>query len=165
MRLILVRHGHAGRKDQWHRADRVRPLDPRGLRQATRLADVLAPLKPTRIVSSGHVRCLQTMEPLALRTSLEVERSKELMPHSPLKALALVRELSAPSARGVVVVCTHGEVIGTVLNELASQDGLQLDHRPPGLKGCSWVLETRRGEVVSARYIAPDARTRKTRGT
>jgi 8-oxo-(d)GTP phosphatase len=155
VRLILVRHGHAGRKDQWPRADKLRPLDPRGHRQAVRLVDVLMPLKPTRIISSGHLRCLQTMQPLAALTGLEMERSGALAPDSVLEALALVRDLSGPPTRSGTVLCTHGEVLGIVLKELAAHDGVALGRRPPGLKGCVWILEMRRRKLTSAEYVPP----------
>jgi len=155
VRLILVRHAHAGRKDQWRRPDRLRPLDARGRRQADRLVDVLVPLKPTRIVSSGQLRCLQTMAPLAATRRLEIERTSRLGPDTPAAALRLIRRLSAPHSRSGVVVCTHGEVLGEVLARMAREDGYVLPRRPPGLKGCVWVLDVRRGKLVTAQYIAP----------
>jgi hypothetical protein len=54
-----------------------------------------------------------------------------------------------------VVLCTHGEVIGDVLARLAREDGVRLSRRPPGLKGCVWVLDFHKGEVDGARYITP----------
>jgi len=150
-----VRHGHAGRKDQWHRSDRLRPLDARGRRQADNLVGVLLALKPTRIISSGHLRCIQTMEPLASAEGIAVERSGALTPEKPMEALSLVRQLGATPAENGTVLCTHGEVMGIVLNELANEDSVVLEHRPPGLKGCVWVLDMRRGKMAAATYIPP----------
>jgi 8-oxo-(d)GTP phosphatase len=155
MQLVLVRHGYAGRKDQWHRADRLRPLSPRGQRQAEHLVDVVASLKPTRLISSPHLRCLQTTAPLAAHVGLEVERTPALAPDAPVVALGLVRELSTPRSPSGVVLCTHGEVMGAVLTEMAAADGVELERRPPGLKGCAWVLDVRRGKLVDARYVPP----------
>ena len=155
MRLILVRHGHAGRKDQWHRPDRLRPLDGRGQRQAQHLVQVLAPLRPTRIVSSPYKRCLQTMAPSADRFGLRVEQARVLAPDTPARALALIRRLTAPGSPTGVVLCTHGEVLAAVLADMAKQDGLRLPRRLPGLKGCAWVLDVRRGKLVAARYVTP----------
>jgi broad specificity phosphatase PhoE len=155
MRLILVRHGRAGRRDQWRGPDSARPLDTRGRRQAERLVGVLAPLHPTRIVASPYRRCLDTMGPLAAHLDLEIERTPALAPDAPVVALSLVRELSAPSQPSGVVVCTHGEVIGAVLSEMATEDGVELERRPPGLKGCVWLLDVKRGKLVDARYLPP----------
>jgi 8-oxo-dGTP diphosphatase len=155
VRLILVRHAHAGSKDQWHRADRLRPLDGVGRRQAERLERMLAPMKPVRILSSPYRRCLETMAPTAAKAGLDIERRRALEPDTPAKALALIRQMTAPGSPSGVVLCTHGEILGAVLAQLAKQDGVRLPRRPPGLKGCAWVLDVRRGKLVGARYVPP----------
>jgi len=155
VQLILVRHGHAGRKDQWRRPDELRPLDARGRRQAERLVGVVGRLHPTRIVSSPYVRCLQTVAPVAAEVDLEVERTPALAPDASVVALGLLRELSTPPSSSGVVLCTHGEVMGLVLTEMAAEDGVELERRPPGLKGCMWLLDVRHGRLVDARYVAP----------
>ena len=73
----------------------------------------------------------------------------------PHAALALIRQLSAPGSPSGTVLCTHGEILGAVLAQMAEQDGVRLPRRPPGLKGCAWVLDVRRGKLVSARYVTP----------
>jgi 8-oxo-(d)GTP phosphatase len=155
VQLALVRHGHAGSKDEWRRADKLRPLSPRGHRQAEWLCDLLVPFKPVRILSSPHLRCIQTVQPLADRLELEIERSRALTPNAPTKALTLVRELSASGTRGGLVVCTHGEIMGSVLAELSKVDGVRVERRLPGLKGCVWFLTFRGGRLVEARYERP----------
>jgi len=170
VQLVLVRHGRAGTKEGWAGDDRRRPLDARGRRQAMHIADVVAPLRPDRILSSPSDRCIQTMEPLAAELGIPIEEGADLTPNAAHGALALVRSLSTPGPSGTgpsgtgpsgtgssgpVVLCTHGEVIGVVLAALAAADGIRLPRRPPGLKGCVWVIEFRQGRVVSARYIAP----------
>jgi 8-oxo-dGTP diphosphatase len=117
--------------------------------------DVLSPLKPMQLVSSPYLRCLQTMAPLAAHVGLEVEQSPALAPDAASAALSLIRGLSAPQSPSGVVLCTHGEVMGAVLTEMAAEDGVELERRPTGLKGCSWVLDVRRGKLVDAHYLAP----------
>jgi broad specificity phosphatase PhoE len=161
--MLLVRHGHAGTKEGWADDDRLRPLDARGRRQAKHLVGIVAPMHPTRLLSSPSARCLQTMEPVAAKTGLVVEEDEGLTPNAGPAALELVRGLSSPapstpsrstpSAR--LVLCTHGEVIGEVLAVLAKEDGVALSRRPPGLKGCVWVLDFHHGKVTAARYIVP----------
>lgn len=155
VRMLLVRHGHAGTKEGWTQDDRLRPLDSRGRRQAAHLVEVLVPLGPSRLVSSPYVRCLQTLDPLAAKTGDRIERDEALVPDAGTRTMALVRRLArSPSSSGVVL-CTHGEVMGEVLSILADQDGLRLRRRLPGLKGCVWVIDFEAGVSVGARYIAP----------
>jgi len=155
VRLLLVRHGHAGTKEGWNRADRLRPLDARGRRQADHLVGVLGDLGPERIVSSPYVRCLETMEPLAAKLALAVEHDDVLTPVRPTRAVGLVRALASTEAAGPVVVCTHGEVMGEVLAVLAAEDRLRLGRRRPGPKGCVWVIDFDLGVATRARYVAP----------
>ena len=155
VRMLLVRHGHAGTKEGWAQDDRRRPLDARGRRQAAHLVEVLVPLGPTRLVSSPYLRCRQTLEPLSAKTGDRIECDEALVPDAGARTMALVRRLArSPSSNGVVL-CTHGEVMGDVLSVLADQDGLRLRRRPPGLKGCVWVIEFEAGTAVRARYLAP----------
>jgi 8-oxo-dGTP diphosphatase len=153
--MMLVRHGHAGTKEGWPGDDRLRPLDARGRRQAQHLVGVIAPAEPARLISSPFVRCLQTMEPVATKLSLAVEEDIALTPNAGQPAIDLVRGLVASGSSGAIVLCTHGEVIGDVLAILGSHDGVRLSRRPPGLKGCAWVLDIHKENVASARYIGP----------
>jgi 8-oxo-dGTP diphosphatase len=155
VRLLFVRHGHAGTKEGWDGDDRLRPLDARGLRQAKHLLAVLSPFRPTAILSSPYLRCLQTVEPLATKRGLSVDEDEDLVPNAALKAVALVRRVSQPGSRNRLVLCTHGEVIGDVLATLTREDDLRLGHRSPGLKGCVWEIEFRKGKATTARYIPP----------
>ncbi|HXP33171.1 MAG TPA: phosphoglycerate mutase family protein [Acidimicrobiales bacterium] len=155
MRVLLVRHGHAGTKEGWTGDDRLRPLDTRGIRQAKHLVGVLVPLAPTRLLSSPYARCLQTMELIAAKTGLTVQEEAALIPNAGQQAVNFIRALGSTGASGRVVACTHGEVIGDVLGELARADGVRLSRRPPGLKGCVWILDFHEGAVATARYISP----------
>jgi len=86
---------------------------------------------------------------------LQVEKSAALVPDAPAKALRLLRNLSGRESLSGVVIVTHGEVMGDVLREVAREDGVKLHHRPPGLKGCTWILEFGDGKLQDARYIPP----------
>jgi broad specificity phosphatase PhoE len=161
VRMVLVRHGHAGTKEAWTDEDRLRPLDARGRRQAKHLVDVIVPMQPTRLISSPYLRCIQTMELLAAKTGLAVHEDPVLTPNAGTGALELIRALATPdpslptdpSSR--IVLCTHGEVIGDVLTAISREDDVRLSRRPPGLKGCVWVLDFHKGKVATARYISP----------
>jgi 8-oxo-dGTP diphosphatase len=153
--MMLVRHGHAGTKEGWAADDRLRPLDARGRRQAKHLVGVIVPFQPTCLISSPYVRCLQTMEPVAAKSGLVVGEDVALTPNAGQQAIEVVRGLSSPGQPSGVVLCMHGEVIGEILAVLASQDGVRLSRRPPGLKGCVWVLDFRKAIATTARYISP----------
>lgn len=64
-RLFLVRHAHA----DWV-PDEQRPLSPRGGRDASRLAGLLAPRLPAAIYTSPARRAVETIAPLASRLGL-----------------------------------------------------------------------------------------------
>jgi phosphohistidine phosphatase SixA len=153
--LLLIRHGHAGTKEGWAGDDGLRPLDSRGRRQAEHLAVVAVDFGPTRLLSSPYLRCLQTMEPIAAKTGLAVEEADALTPNAGPRAVTLVRELSGAGPESRFVLCTHGEVIGEALATLASTDGVRLRRRPPGPKGCAWLLDFREGKMATAQYISP----------
>ena len=78
MTVILVRHAAAGERSRWSGDDRLRPLDERGRRQATELAEALASRGVERVLTSPYVRCRQTVDPLAETLGLAVEERVEL---------------------------------------------------------------------------------------
>jgi 8-oxo-dGTP diphosphatase len=152
MALFLVRHGHAGRRDEWDEPDRIRPLSPRGRRQAAGLVDLLSDRGVARVLSSPYLRCAETVEPLATELGLVVEESPELAEDTPtVDAVALLRRLGGAA----VVACSHGDVIPEVLDVFAAEDGLDLPAGYPYAKGSTWELETEGGRFVRARYLPP----------
>jgi phosphohistidine phosphatase SixA len=104
--VVLLRHAHAGKREEWHGDDRLRPLDGRGRAQAEALVPILAAHGVLRAVSSPYVRCTQTVAPLGL----DIEPDERLAEGAALRAtLELLAELDA------AVACTHGDVIENVL--------------------------------------------------
>lgn len=153
--MVLVRHGHAGTKEGWDGDDRLRPLDARGRRQAKHLVEVVVPLSPTRLLSSPYTRCLETMELIATKTGLPIEEDDAFTPNAGARAVGVVKSLSTGDPASCVVICTHGEVMGEVLGVLATEHGVRLSRRPPGLKGCAWILDFHKGRLATARYVSP----------
>ncbi len=150
--VFLVRHAKAGNRGAWTGSDEDRPLSKAGRRQANGLAAVLGHQGVTRIVTSPFVRCRETVEPLAAHCGLPVEPSDWLAEGSPLSdALRLVEKV----ADEATVLCTHGDVIGLLLDHLQR---LGIAPRDPRLeKGSTWVLHTERGDVTSVEYLPPPA--------
>jgi 2,3-bisphosphoglycerate-dependent phosphoglycerate mutase len=69
MKFYLVRHAHA----DWS-PDEDRPLSKRGHRDALRVADILDPFSIHGVISSPYRRAVQTVEPLASRKHLRIEK-------------------------------------------------------------------------------------------
>ena len=151
MDAFVVRHAKAGSRRRFEGDDRLRPLSRNGVRQAEGIADLLAHRGITRVLSSPYTRCIQTVEPLALRLGLEVEIDEQLGEgHDWTHALALVEQAEAP-----ITLCSHGDVIGDLIQHLAAR-GVPLDDDRIE-KGSTWVLQVEEGEVVKARYLHPPA--------
>lgn len=148
----LVRHAHAGDKGAWQGRDSLRPLSGHGRREAHGLLVQLRPYPIARILSSPSVRCVQTVEPLAQRHGLAVERRAEVLgvDGDPEALLAMLVDPAAAE----LVLCSHGELIGIVLERLVGQ-GLDVGGQPTWPKGSAWVLEVDGGQVQHGRYLPP----------
>jgi phosphohistidine phosphatase SixA len=109
MNVVLLRHGSAGDRAEWEGDDRLRPLDPRGRRQAAKLVAPLVELGVQRVISSSYVRCVQTVEPLAEALGVEVELDDRLAEGAGRAALELLEEVDD------AVACTHGDIVEEVL--------------------------------------------------
>jgi broad specificity phosphatase PhoE len=141
MTILLVRHGRAGKAKEWHGDDRLRPLDERGRGQAEGLVDLLGGYDPTVILSSGALRCVQTVEPLAGALGKGVGEKDELAEGA---AADDVLSLASRLPDDVVVLCTHGDVIQEVLGEESA-------------KGSTWVLRLQGAELTRVEYLPPAA--------
>jgi len=152
MTVYMVRHAKAGSRSAWTDPDDLRPLTKAGRRQAAAIADAIAGDGVTRVLSSPYVRCRQTVEPLAERLRLPVDLSDALEEGAPLvDTLALLDKLGDEPA----VLCTHGDVLGALLDHCTRQ-GVHLDDDRLE-KGSTWVFGTEAGAITSARYVPPHA--------
>jgi 8-oxo-dGTP diphosphatase len=164
--IQLVRHAKAQSRDRWWgKPDRERPLTKAGTAQSKSLAVELAARPVVRILTSPSRRCVQTVEPLAERLGLDIEPAEVLgeAPSVPLldagdtwvasawlggRALALVDEVIADSPEGDIVMCSHGDIVPSLMAALAGRDGL--DIRDVHLKkGARFVL-TFKGPICAA---------------
>ncbi|GAA0458665.1 putative hydrolase MutT/NUDIX [Paractinoplanes deccanensis] len=140
---VLVRHAHAGERKKWSGNDALRPIDPVGQAQSERLADLLAPLAPQRLVSATPLRCKQTLEPLAAALGgmpivmdggfAEPADADE----APAKAKLAAQRLLDLRSHGLTVVCSQGKLIPRLLATLADA----ADPAPyKTSKGEGWLL-------------------------
>jgi 8-oxo-dGTP diphosphatase len=149
MPLYLVRHAKAGSRERWEGDDTLRPLSKAGRQQSLALAERLAAVSPTLLVSSPYVRCSQTLEPLAQRCGLTVSHDLRVAEGRPFtEALALLEELPDRA-----VVCSHGDVIPDVVAALERR-GTAITTPPDWRKASVWVLE-RRGDAITSAAVWP----------
>ena len=150
MTVLLVRHAHAGDRSSWQGDDRRRPLSERGHQQAEALVERLAGFPVERALSSEYDRCVQTLQPLARGRGLEVEDHPALAEGASLDLLhRLLRQIEGRD----VTLCSHSDVIGAYLQDLAHR-GVDLGGSPRWPKGSVWVLEGA-ADGPSATYLPP----------
>jgi phosphohistidine phosphatase SixA len=136
--LLVIRHARAGKRNRAHPDDHKRPLDERGWRQAEGLVELLAQYPLDRLVSSDHMRCTQTLEPLAEERGLPIEERPELLEGATREeTVGLMNELGDRAA-----LCTHGDVLEELFGEA-------------GQKGSTRVVELRDGAPDVLEYLPP----------
>jgi phosphohistidine phosphatase SixA len=138
--VLLLRHASAGVRLSSPGIDRFRRLDDEGRVVARQLVWSLADREITRIVSSPHARCVESVVPIAQSRGLVVETYWELAPDVSLDNLmTLLADLPDTS-----LVCTHREVFEKLLGWEAVCD-----------KGAGWELERNGAELVPTLYVPP----------
>jgi 8-oxo-dGTP diphosphatase len=147
----LIRHAKAGNRDAWEGSDAARPLSKSGRIQALGIRDLLAAEPVARVLSSPAVRCVETVQPLADSRGLAVEETEDLFEgRGPGPAHQLIRSV----AGGPIALCTHGDVIELLLDDLA-EHGVELPDGRLLKKGSIWVLAVDGGRIASGRYVPP----------
>src|SRR5947209_7854977 len=149
--VCLVRHAHAGNRHAWTGRDRLRPLDPAGQEQATKLTRLLAEtVPPDRVVSATPVRCRDTVAPTAEALGLPVKVDSAFDEESPdgvPGAAAALRGLAAEG--GTTLVCSQGKVIPPLLRLLRPARAAHVEEFETP-KGTGWLLAFAERTVVGA---------------
>jgi len=150
-KLYLVRHAKAGERRLWEGDDRDRPLSSKGWKQAEAVAKRLAGLDISTLHSSPYVRCIQTLEPLAMRLERSIATEMRLCEDEPFEpVLDLLAELP-PGA----VMSSHGDIIPATLAALERR-GTSIRTQPDWRKASVWVLKrNKNGEIVDATCWPP----------
>lgn len=150
--VYLVRHAKALDRYTWAEPDGLRPLSKAGRRQAKALPAHLGDGPLSRLLSSPHVRCVQTFEPLAEATGITIELADDLAEGATGRgALELVLALATD---GAVAACTHGDVLLDALADLRAAQ-VPLDGPFDCKKGSTWVLDVEAGSFRGGRYLQP----------
>ena len=153
--VYLVRHAKAGDREAWTEADELRPLTKKGRQQAEGLVRVFRGLSVRRIASSPHVRCVQTVRPLALDRRLPLEVCDELLEGTATeRAMAFLERNGETNA----VFCSHGDVIPALVLALVDA-GMAIEGERDWKKGSMWILERRGGRFARATYMPPPGST------
>ena len=156
--VYLIRHAKATDPAEWTENDELRPLTAEGRLQAAGLITVFRDAALTALISSPHLRCVQTLEPLSEAWRMPVATSDALAEGAGVgDATELM--LSAAAA-GPAALCTHGDVMMSVVHTLLDSGVRLRGDQTEFKKGSTWVLKARDGEFVSARYLAPPKPTR-----
>jgi phosphohistidine phosphatase len=153
VRLHLLRHADAGDPDAWEGPDEVRPLSPRGERQAKRLAALLVAggFVPDAILSSPMARARETAEIVgaALRRPVGIE--PRLAGPLELETIDAILADAGDPARPVLV--GHDPAFSGLASDLT---GARLQLR----KGCLVRIDAERplqyGEGILRWLVPPD---------
>ncbi len=156
--VLLIRHAKAGRRQDWHDDDDLRPLSEAGKRQAEGLRTLLPLFGASRVHSAPRTRCRQTVAGLATDLGVDVIDepllSEEGYWTDPDEALRRVVSIAEPSPHAAVV-CSQGGAIPHLVATLRARDGLpEID--PRSRKGSVWVLGFETSPDGQRRLVATD---------
>lgn len=123
--LIVLRHAKALDPLTYRLPDQTRPLAPQGLRQAEHIVASLAAWRPTKIISSSSVRCVQTVEPFAAAHDRKIMTTDDLSQHAFRGASQEITDIvdRRLHKRKNAILCSHGPVIPVLLEEIAAATG------------------------------------------
>jgi len=152
--LLIWRHAKAGKRSEWTKDDRLRPLDRIGRKQARDAVPFVEAFAPKRLYTADRVRCEQTIAPLAKASGLKVTALPEVSDEAYLAdRVTGVEAVSRVSSEpGTVVICSQGKAIPALLQDL-DVPASRLTSR----KGSLWVLSMHKGVVVAADYYPSPA--------
>jgi phosphohistidine phosphatase len=159
--LYLLRHADAGDPEAWQGDDAVRPLSPKGRRQAERLGRLLAAVgfEPDLIASSPKVRAAETAELAAAPLARAVTLDDRLASGAGLSTVdAILRD--AGSVRRVVLV-GHDPDFSDLLSTLV---GVELAMKKGALARVDLVGGVRPGGG-SLRWLLPPDLVPEARGS
>lgn len=135
MDLLLWRHAEAMEVSGDQPEDMLRPLSPRGMKQAQRMAKWLDQHLPegVRILSSPALRCESTVAALRRKYKL----CPELAPDGDVQAALTLAQW--PDARTPVLIVGHQPTLGLMAAQLLGSPAQGLSVR----KGSVWWLRNR----------------------
>lgn len=125
--FLVIRHAHAMSRGAWKGTNADRPLSEAGGNRAARMVPLLTAYRPTHLLTSPSVRCVDTLAPYATASGLTLKTRRSLSEEGfaqvPDKAAKQLDKVLA-RAEGTAL-CSHGPVFPDLLRTLA-------DHTPKG---------------------------------
>ena len=157
MAIYVVRHAKAGERRVWSGDDIDRPLSKIGWTQSHALAARLSTREPTTLLSSPYVRCVQTLEPLAELTGLDITIEPRICEYEPFEpVLELLAEVPDRA-----VLCSHGDIIPATIAALERR-GMEITSQADWRKASVWVIKrSKRGRLSKAKAWPPPTRGSK----
>lgn len=152
--VYLVRHVKAGERLRSPEPDELRGISKTGRKQAKALGAMLGDVGVTRLVSSPFLRAIQSLEPLAETSGLDITIAKELSEGE--RAAGAEAWVLAAAADGPAVLCTHGDVMRELVGSLIER-GVPVtgDSEPGWAKAGTWRMAVRDGLVRELEYLPP----------
>lgn len=122
--LLLVHHGKAVPARRWSGADRDRPLDRSGRRQASALAPLLDAYGVRRALTPDVERCRQMLRPIVKRHGVEVECDGRLSQDGTAARSRALHRLTDVAMEGVpTVICADKTVLAQLCAALSGEPG------------------------------------------
>ncbi len=152
--VYLIRHVKAGERGKLPEPDELRGISKTGRKQAQALGASLGDVAFTRLVSSPHLRCVQSLEPLAETRGIDITIARELSEGQ--GAAGAEAWVLAAAADGPAALCTHGDVMRELIGSLRER-GVPVagDAEPGWAKAGTWRLAVRDGLVRELEYLPP----------
>jgi phosphohistidine phosphatase len=152
--IYFLRHADAGDAERWRGDDALRPMSPKGVRQAERMAAFLGGIgfAPDAIVSSPKLRAIQTAEVVGLVVSRPVTVDDRLAAGFTVETLGAILDTIErresvhrmllvghdPDFSSVVATLAGAKAIRLATGALARVD---LDERPASGRGSlRWLI-------------------------
>lgn len=153
--VYLIRHVQAGERAAWTEPGELRPISKTGRKQALRLVRLLGHAGCTRLVSSPHLRCIQTIEPLADALGVGIDVASELGETQPIAGAEAW--VLAVAADGPAVLSTHGDIVEGLVASLVERGVPFVDDGDVGgfPKGGVWRLDVHDGKVRRVTAVPP----------
>ena len=133
--LVILRHGKAVARDDWHGKDARRPLQQRGKEQAKAVVGALSAFGVRKIVSSTAERCVKTVAPLAKSLGRRVVETDLIAQDAWEAGTADVGEVVRRRVRSgkPALLCSHRPVLPAIVRELALATGTTGEPRLDGV--------------------------------
>ncbi len=135
----MVRHAHAGQRSAWPHSDESRPLSAKGEAQADAIAERFADQRVERFLSSRATRCVATLTPMAGQSGAEIVTDDRLFEGAGLDE---IRSLLADLTDRTTALCSHGDVIPTILRQLID-DGMAPADPLRWSKASVWTIDAK----------------------